>query len=262
MTRRQILRTLVVAASLSAIAAMSAAQNLTIAAASDLQAVLPQVVSQFEKQTGRTVRVTFGSSGNFFTQIQNGAPFDLFFSADIDYPKKLEAASLAEPGTLYEYATGKIVLWAATGGKIDLQLGLQALLDPIVRHIAIANPEHAPYGRAAVAALRSAGLYDRVQAKLVLGENISQAAQFVQSGNAEAGILALSLALSPTMTRAGTYVAIPATSYPPIQQAAVVIKASANKDAARDFLRFLKQPDTVAVMRRFGFEVPPLTGRR
>src|SRR5437773_3588393 len=132
MTRRQILRTLVVAASLSAIAAMSAAQNLTIAAASDLQAVLPQVVSQFEKQTGRTVRVTFGSSGNFFTQIQNGAPFDLFFSADIDYPKKLEAASLAEPGTLYEYATGKIVLWAATGGKIDLRLGLQALLDPIV----------------------------------------------------------------------------------------------------------------------------------
>ncbi len=251
-----ILRTLIVSTWLSAIAAMGAAQNLTIAAASDLQAVLPQVVSRFEKQTGRSVRVTFGSSGNFFTQIQNGAPFDLFLSADIDYPKRLEAASLAEPGTLYEYATGKIVLWAPKGGTVDLQRGLRALLDSRVRHVAIANPAHAPYGRAAVAALRAAGIYENVRAKFVLGENISQAAQFVQSGNAEAGILALSLALSPAMTEAGTYVVVPPDSYPPIQQAAVVIKGSPNKDAARDFLRFLKQPDTVALMRRFGFEVP------
>ena len=146
--------TLIVAAWLFNAAVVSA-QDLTIAAASDLQGVLPQVISEFEK-TGQTARVTFGSSGNFFSQIQNGAPFDIFFSADIDYPKQLEAASLAEAGTLYEYAVGKIVLWAPKGGAVDPRQGLRALLDPNVRHIAIANPEHAPYGRAAVAALRSA----------------------------------------------------------------------------------------------------------
>jgi molybdate transport system substrate-binding protein len=240
---------------------MHGAQVLTIAAASDLQVVLPHVAAQFEKQSGRAVRVTFGSSGNFFTQIQNGAPFDVFLSADIDYPRRLETAALAEPGTLDEYATGKIVLWAAKGGTVDLQRGLRALLDARVRHVAIANPEHAPYGRAAVAALRAAGIYENVRGKFVLGENISQAAQFVQSGNAEAGILALSLALSPAMTDAGAYVAIPADSYPPIQQAAVIIKASPNKDAARAFLRFLKQPDIVALLQRFGFEVSS-TARR
>jgi molybdate transport system substrate-binding protein len=251
-----IFRTLVIAVWTWSMATIATAQDLTIAAASDLQAVLPQVVSQFENQTKRTVRVTFGSSGNFFTQIQNGAPFDVFFSADIDYPKQLEAASLAEPGTFYAYATGKIVLWVPKGGSVDLHRGLRVLLDPRVRHIAVANPEHAPYGRAAVAALRSAGIYDSVRAKFVLGENISQAAQFVQSGNAEAGILALSLALSPAMRDDGTYVAIPEATYPPIQQAAVVIKASRNKNAARDFLQFLKQPEIVALLQRFGFAIP------
>lgn len=256
MKRRGVLWTLVVTTWLSAIAPLSAAQDLTIAAASDLQGVLPQVISQFEKQTGQSVRVTFGSSGNFVSQIQNGAPFDLLLSADIGYPRQLEAASLAEPGTLYQYATGAIVLWIPKGGKVDIRRGLPALLDPSVRRIAIANPEHAPYGRAAVAALRSAGLYDRLQPKLVLGENISQAAQFVQSGNAEAGILALSIALTPALTEAGTYVAIPAASYPPIEQAAVVVSTSRNKDAARDFIRFLKQPAIVTLMERFGFEIP------
>jgi molybdate transport system substrate-binding protein len=256
-----ILRTFVVLMWWSGSAATGAAQNLTIAAASDLQVVLPQVVSRFEQQTGRTVRVTFGSSGNFFTQIQNGAPFDLFLSADIDYPTRLEAASLAEPGTLDQYAMGKIVLWAPKGGTVDLQRGLRALLDSRVRHVAIANPEHAPYGRAAVAALRAAGIYDDVRRKFVLGENISQAAQFVQSGNAEAGILALSLALSPAMTAAGFFVAIPADAYPPIQQAAVVIKASSHRDAARDFLQFLKRPDILALLQRFGFEAPSPASR-
>jgi molybdate transport system substrate-binding protein len=231
------------------------AQGLTIAAASDLQAVLPQVVARFERQSGLAARITFGSSGNFFAQIQNGAPFDVFLSADIDYPRRLEQTGLGEPGTLYEYATGEIVLWALKNGGPDLSSGLQALLSPTVRRIAIANPEHAPYGRAAVAALRSAGIYDRVKSKLVLGENISQAAQFVRSGNADAGIIARSIALMPGLSPLGTTAMISSTSYPPIDQAAIVIRASRNKDAARSLLAFLKTPEILSLMEEFGFKV-------
>jgi molybdate transport system substrate-binding protein len=234
-------------------AGVAAAQKLNIAAASDLESVFPAVVARFQQQTGRTVDVTFGSSGNFFSQLQNGAPFDVFFSADIDYPRQLEAARLTEPGTVYEYATGKIILWAAKSAPLDVARGLQLLLAPGVRHIAIANPEHAPYGRAAVAALRHEGLYENVRAKLVLGENISQAAQFVQSGNAEAGILALSLALAPALRDSGTYYVIPPSFYPPIRQAAVVLKSSRNKDLARQFLAFLKTPDIRGLMETSGF---------
>jgi molybdate transport system substrate-binding protein len=252
----RLIRPILAALWLSATAATAAAQDLTIAAASDLQAVLPQVVTRFERQARHTVRVAFGSSGNFFSQIQNGAPFDLFLSADLEYPRRMEEAALAEPGTLYQYATGKIVLWAPRNRVVNFGHGLQALLEPAVRRIAIANPDHAPYGRAAVAALRTAGLYDRLQSKLVLGENISQAAQFVQSGNADAGILALSLALTPALLESGTYIAIAPSSYPPIEQAAVIPKASRHKEAAREFIQFLKQPENLALMKRFGFETP------
>ncbi len=158
-----------------------------MAAASDLQSALPAIASQFEKDSGQRVILTFGSSGNFFTQIQNGAPFDVFLSADIDYPRRLEASGQAERGSLYKYATGHIVLWTRTDSGIDVRRGLAVLVDARVRRIAIANPEHAPYGRAAVAALRHEGLYERVQGKFVLGENISQAAQFAQSGAADVG---------------------------------------------------------------------------
>src|SRR5262249_40789017 len=170
----------------------AAAQNLVVAAASDLQTAFPAVTARFEKATGHRVTVTFGSSGNFFAQIQNGAPFDIFFSADIDYAKRLESAALVEPGSFWEYAIGRIVLWTRKDSGIDLTKGLKTLLDARVRKVAIANPEHAPYGRAAVAALKHEGLYDAVHPKIVLGENISQAAQFVQSGNADVGIIALS----------------------------------------------------------------------
>ena len=138
------------------------AQGLRIAAASDLQTALPAIAAQFEKQTGQKVTLTFGSSGNFFSQIQNGAPFDVFMSADVDYPKQLERAGQVEPGSLYEYATGHLVLWTRKDSGIDIRRGLSVLTDATVKHIAIANPEHAPYGRAAVAALRHEGLYDRV----------------------------------------------------------------------------------------------------
>lgn len=232
-----------------------AAQEITIAAASDLQPAFQEIAGRFEKATGKHVRLIFGSSGNFFAQIQNGAPFDLYFSADIDYPRRLQAAGLTEPG-LYPYATGKIVLWAANESKLDLSRGLRVLLDPGIHKIAIANPEHAPYGRAAVSALRQENIYDRVAAKLVLGENISQTATFVVSGSADIGILALSLAMTPSLKEKGRYVEIPAGDYPAIEQAAVVLKSSANKEIARQFFAFLKTPAIQDLMRGYGFSVP------
>jgi molybdate transport system substrate-binding protein len=237
------------------VAAAAVAQPLRVAAASDLQAALPGIAARFEKATGHEVAVTFGSSGNFFTQLQNGAPFDVFLSADIDYPRQLERDGLAEKGSVHLYATGRIVLWIRNDSAIDLTRGLVVLSDPAVRKVAIANPDHAPYGRAAAAALHQAGVYASVQPKLVRGENISQAAQFVQSGNADAGIVALSLALAPAMKASGRYVEIPDSSYPPIEQAAAVIAASKQKAIARQFVEFLKQPETARTLQSFGFVV-------
>jgi len=231
-------------------------QEIRVAAAADLRFAMGELVGDFEKQTGTSVLVTYGSSGNFFSQIQNGAPFDLFFSADIEYPKKLEAAGLAEPGTLYEYALGRLAIWTPVGSKLDVpKLGWKILLDSSVQKIAIANPEHAPYGRAAVAALEKAGIYDSVKAKLVYGENISQAAQFVQSGNAQAGIIAMSLAVSPAM-HDGKRWEIPAEMHPAIVQGAIVLKNAKDKEAARTFLNYAKSEKGRATLAKYGFAFP------
>ena len=232
------------------------AQEITVAAAADLQFAFQDVAERFQKDAGHSVKLIFGSSGNFFAQIQNGAPFDIFFSADIGYPQKLETAALTEPGTLYEYATGKIVLLAPKTSALDLKRGLPVLLDPKVKKIAIANPEHAPYGRAAVAALQHEKLYGQASPKFVLGENISQTATFVISGSADVGIVALSLALAPSMKEKGNYVAIPDDEYPPIRQAAVILKSSQQKEMARQFLAFLKKPEIVSLLKTYGFTVP------
>ena len=232
------------------------AGELKIAAAADLTFAFKDVAARFKNQTGNSLKLTYGSSGNFFSQIQNGAPFDLFFSADVSYPQKLEAAGLTEPGTIYDYATGKLVIWVPNASKLDLSRGLSVLLDPGIRKIAVANPQHAPYGDGAVAALRHDGIYDKVKDKLVLGENISQTAQFVQSGNADVGLLALSLALAPAMKTSGHYVEVPASDYPPLIQAGVILKSSGNKELANQFLKFLKEPGTVALMEQYGFAVP------
>jgi molybdate transport system substrate-binding protein len=231
------------------------AQEITVAAAADLQFAMQDVAARFQKETGKTVKLIYGSSGNFFQQIQNGAPFDIFFSANLDYPKKLEAAGLAEPGSYYQYARGKIVIWVPKESKIDLSAGMQVLLDPSVKKIAIANPLHAPYGQAAVAAMQKGNVYEKVKDKFVLGENISQAASFVASGSAEVGILALSLALSPNMKDNGRYAEIPADEYPPIKQACVILSSSKNKEIARQFLSSLKTAATANVLRSYGFDV-------
>jgi molybdate transport system substrate-binding protein len=231
--------------------------EIRVAAAADLKFALGDLAAQYEKQAGTRLDVTYGSSGNFFSQIQNGAPFDVFFSADIDYPRKLEAAGLAEPGTLYEYAVGRIVIWMPGDSKIDLtNQRWNALLNPAVQKIAIANPEHAPYGRAAIAALGKAGIYEQVAAKLVYGENISQAAQFVQSGNAQAGIVALSLAVSPAMKEGKRWL-IPSDMHPPIEQAGILLKSAKNKPSARAFLDFVQSETGRATLAKYGFSFPP-----
>src|ERR1700681_3467072 len=232
------------------------AKAVKVAAAADLKFAMAELAAQFEKQSGTKLDVTYGSSGNFLTQIQNGAPFDLFFSADSEYPKKLEAAGLAEPGTLREYAVGHMVIWTPGDNGINAAKdGWKCLLDQRVKKIAIANPEHAPYGRAAFTAMKKAGIYEQVKDKLVYGENISQAAEFVQSGNAQVGIVALSLAISPAMKNGNRW-EIFADSYPAIKQAAVMLKASKNKDAARRFLEFVSGPQGREILQRFGFTAP------
>jgi molybdate transport system substrate-binding protein len=237
-------------------------QEIRIAAAADLKFAMGELAGGFEKKTGTKVDVTYGSSGNFFSQLQNGAPFDLFFSADIAYPKKLESSGLGEPGTLHPYAVGRIVIWMPPESKVDVaKLGWNSLLDARVQKISVANPEHAPYGRAAVAAMQEAGIYEQVKAKLVYGEDISQAAQFVQSGNAQAGIVAMSLALSPGM-KSGKIWEIPADMHPAIEQGAIVMKEAKNKAAARAFLDFVKSAEGAAILAKYGFAMPERRGKK
>src|SRR5215510_11193143 len=238
------------------LARASLAQEINVAAAADLQFALQDIAARFEKESGKAVKLSFGSSGSFFAQLQNGAPFDVFFSANLDYPRKLEAAGLIEPGSYYEYATGKIVVWVPRDSNLDVSPGLQSLLNPAVKKVAIANPQHAPYGQAAVAALKKEGIYDKVSDKLVLGENISQTASFVAAGAADVGIVALSLALGPNMKGSGRFVEVSSDDYPPIKQACVILKSSQAKGASEDFLRFLRRPEMQELLRSYGFAVP------
>ena len=227
-----------------------------VAAAADLKFAMEELAKGFESKMGINVDLTTGSSGNFFAQIQSGAPFDLFFSADMDYPKKLEASNFAEPGTLYEYALGGIVIWTPANSPLDVARNKwNALLDAHVQKIAIANPSLAPYGRAAVAALQKAGIYEQVKSKLVFGENISQAAQFVQSGNAQAGIIAHSLALSPGM-KDGKMWEIPPEMHPRIEQGVVVLKGARNKAVTLEFLNFVKSAPGREILEKYGFASP------
>ncbi len=230
------------------------AQSITVAAAADLQSAMQEIAAGFRKETGKEVKLIYGSSGSFFQQIQNGAPFDMFFSANLDYPKKLESSGLTVPGSYYQYARGKIVVWVANDSKLDLDSGLKSLLDPAVKKIAIANPQHAPYGQAAVAAMQKEGVYEKVKDKFVLGENISQTASFVVSGSADAGVIALSLALSPNLKTKGRYAEIPATEYPSIDQACVILSSSKDKETAKQFLSYIKTAAAADTLKRYGFD--------
>jgi molybdate transport system substrate-binding protein len=234
-----------------------AAESITVAAAADLNYALNELANRFEATSGVKVTLSFGASGNLYSQIQKGAPFDLFFSADEEYPKKLASAGIADVSSLRIYALGHLVLWVPNNSTFDpgkLQMGL--LTQPAVTRIAIANPQHAPYGRAAMAAIEHYGLKDKLAAKLVLGENVSQAAQFVQSGNAQAGLIAMSLAQSPAMASAGRFWVLPSDSYPELRQAAVIVSASTHKKAAQAFLDYVLSTEGAATLRKYGLTPP------
>jgi molybdate transport system substrate-binding protein len=241
----------------TALCSVAPTQDITVAAASDLNYALKDLAARFEKETGDKITLSFGSSGNLYSQIQGGAPYDLFFSADVVYPQKLATAGLVESASLRTYAVGHLVLWVQEGFKFDPQkLKMNLLLEPSVKRIAIANPQHAPYGRAAMAALEHFGLKDKVASKLVFGENISQAAQFVQSGNAQAGLIALSLAVSPAMKDSGRYWELPTDAYPELQQGVAVLSSSKHKPAAQAFLDYVLSADGAAVLEQYGFRLP------
>ena len=232
--------------------------EITVAAAADLSSALKDVSEAFEKASGVKVKLSFGASGALTQQIHNGAPFDVFFSADMDYPRQLVASGDADGASLYQYAIGKLVLWVPADSALDVEHnGMKALLDPSVKKIAIANPQHAPYGRAAVEALKHAGLYDRIADRLVLGENVSQAAQFVESGNAQAGFVALAHAMAPAMTGKGKYWEVPADYYSPLLQGAIVLSHSQHKKEAGQFLNYIKTKEATAVFQKYGFTLPP-----
>jgi len=228
-----------------------------VAAAADLRFALDAVADEFRKaEPGIDLKINYGSSGNFHTQIVNGAPFDIFFSADIDYPRKLCDKGFADAASMFPYARGRVVVWVQNSSTLDLKQGMEVLKDPAVKRVAIANPAHAPYGRAAEAAMKKSGVHDAVSPKLVLGENIAQTAQFVESGNADAGIIALSLALAPAMRTKGRYFEIPADAHPPLEQAGVILTKAVDRSAADKFRAFVVGPQGKAVLKRFGFVLP------
>lgn len=228
-----------------------------VAAASDLKFALDEAIGLFHKETGRTVRPVYGSSGNFMRQIQQGAPFELFLSADEHFVFELSRRGLTvDDGVLY--ATGRIVLFAPNGSALRLEDGLEGLRRMIqegsLRKFAIANPEHAPYGRAARESLEHARLWDALRPRLVLGENVSQAAQFSASGSVDGGIFALSLAISPGVAKAGRHVLLPENSHAPLRQRMVLTKRAG--DTARAFYAWMGAPAGRAVLQRHGFALP------
>lgn len=232
-------------------------REVRIAAASDLKFALDEIVAAVETTHPEiAVTTTYGSSGTFLSQIRNGAPFDLYLSADLAYPRELVEQGLASEADLFPYAVGRLVLWAGDAGRIDPGDGLAALAAPDVRRVAIANPEHAPYGVAAIEALRSAGVLDEVEPKLVLGENVAQAAEFVQSGNADAGVVALSLVRSDPLREVGSWTEVPLDAYPRLDQGGVVLGSARDPEAARVVRDAMLGPEGATILARYGFSLP------
>jgi molybdate transport system substrate-binding protein len=230
-----------------------AQQTLHLAAAADLQPVLPPILASFEQHTGIHVLASYQSSATLATQIVQGAPFDLFMAADLSFPQRVIDAGKAEEDHPIPYARGTLVLWTRNDSGVPA-LSLDALRDPAIRTIAIANPEHAPYGRAAQAVLEHTGLLAVVKPRLVVAENIAQTAQYADSGNAQVGFLSLTSALTPRLSDDGHYIRIPADDYPPILQGSVVIRGSAAAAAAHQFLDYLRRPEIAHRIATSGLE--------
>lgn len=232
--------------------------EVRVAAASDLKFALDELVKVYhEQRPNAQVRVTYGSSGNFFAQLVNRAPFDMYLSADLDYPRRLIERGLADKDSEFRYARGHLVVWVRKQLPLDVEgLGIKALLDPSVHKIAIANPTHAPYGRAAESALKSLDVYDQVKDKLVLGENVAQAAQFVQTGSAEVGVIGLSLAMAPAMRHEGRFWPVPLEASLTLEQGGVILSWARDRQAADDIRTFLLSGQARAILKQYGFEAP------
>jgi len=233
------------------------ARPLLVAAASDLGYCIDELVGAYRKTApDAEPKVSLGASGNFFAQIRNGAPFEVFLSADMDYPRQLSKTGAADGATLAPYAIGRLALWSLDP-QVDPARGLAALVaDAGVKRFAIANPVTAPYGRAAKAVLERDGLWNKVQPKLVIGENIAQTAQFVQTGNAQAGIVSYATLYGSKLKGVGRYALLPMNGLPPIEQGAIVTKAGAANPHAAAFIRFLGSPEARAILVRHGFSLP------
>lgn len=230
------------------------AEKITVAAAADLKFAMDEIVTSFNKShIGHQVEVIYGSSGKFFTQVQQGAPYDLYFSADINYTRELAKKGLTASDVI-PYAVGRVVLWSNSMDATKMTLA--SLTDPKIAKIAIANPKHAPYGKRAEEALKASGMWDKVQSKLVFGENIAHTAQFVQTGNAQVGIIALSLALNPELSKKGGYYLIPDKLHQTLEQGYVITKRGADKPLAKQFSLYMTSKETRRIMTKYGFVLP------
>ena len=232
--------------------------TVRVAAAADLKFAFDDLIAAFRtERPDIAVRVTFGASGEFFAQLSNGAPFDMFLSADVAYPRKLVEQGHGVSGSEFIYAIGHLVVWAPKSSMLEMdKRGLAALADPSVRTIAIANPRHAPYGRAAEAALKHAGIYEQIKDRLVFGENVAQAAQFAESGAADVGLIAMSLALSPKMLDNGRHWKVPADAYPRLEQGGLILKGTKHMAASQALRDYLMSEERRAVLDKFGFARP------
>ena len=256
MTYAKIILMFCLSAMISVLPNMAQAEKINIAAASDLKYAMDEIVMLYKKSNpADEINVIYGSSGKFFTQIQQNAPYDLYFSADINYPNRLTTEGFTA-GQVKPYAIGRIVLWAPKTKFDASKMTLQSLVNADIRHIAIANPKHAPYGKRAEEAMKSANVWSKVESKLVYGENISQTAQFVQTGNAEVGIIALSLALGTELSTQGSYWLIPDNLHQPLEQGFVLTKRAENNQLAKKFSQFITTSEVRKVMAKYGFILP------
>ncbi len=235
----------------------TAPKELTVAAAASVRFSLPEIIAEFEKANkGVHVEGVYGSSGSLFQQISSKAPYDVFLSADETYAIELVKQRHGVGGSIVRYATGRLALWVPKASVLDVSKGLPSLTDESVKKIAIANPKLAPYGVAAEEAMRKAGIYESVKDRLVPGENISQASQFVESGSAQAGLLALSMVLSPGMKEKGRWWTVPDSEHTPIIQSGCISAYAKDQGLAERFMQFLASEPSREILRRHGFGIP------
>lgn len=243
-------------AMLAMVACPAAAGTLVLAAASDLATTIDELAAAFGRTVpGTVVKVSVGASGNFFAQIKSGAPFDVFLSADMAYPAQLASEGAADGATLAPYALGRLAIWSRDR-RFDLSQGMAVFRDARLARVAIANPDVAPYGRAARAALQAAGVWDAVKGKLAIGENVAQTAQFIETGNAQVGIVSYATVMAPRQQGVGSYYLVPQTGLAPIEQGAIITRHGKNNPLAPQFMRFLQSPPARAILQRHGFGAP------